>query len=262
MWQAAVDELWESVALVASSRVAEVHGQTIRFPIPLGSAFRLGGGEHPLFLTAMHVLAEKDLPFEPLEGEVAIDENGGDVRQFAGVETHREELGLVSKTGKIQRGDVAPVSAGVEVRETDEDRDLALLAASPSGAELEPVQFAGDDWVETGVPTAALGYPLQEGPELGHQGGGQMTIKRRFAGGWMSGMSSQEAPSGEEFPHYEVDIRAYPGVSGAPLFNTAGQVIGLMRRTKMHGTAAVYGYAVRNDEIFSTLDEWGIDPAH
>jgi hypothetical protein len=52
----------------------------------------------------------------------------------------------------------------------------------------------------------------------------------------------------------------YPGVSGAPLFDTSGHVVGLMRGTRLHNGEAVaaYAYADRLHDILRFLRESGV----
>lgn len=260
MWEEGVERIKPSVAAVLEQLVVDLPDGQFNYLHVLGSAFRLGseqledGDEVPLFLTNHHVSREEaraqKIDWEdPPEAALPLGET---------VEASERNLILSGK--RFAEGRHEDVTVEAAVRAELPSRDLGLLRTTGEGAQLAPVTFREPEPVAAGAPLAAMGYPLQEGPE--YEGTrGRLVVSRRFAAGWLSGSDSlAQIDQAPEFLHYEIDMRAYPGISGAPCFDQEGRVVGVMRGNRAHlGVASAYGYAVRNRELFEALEGLDLD---
>lgn len=249
MWRDAVEEIEPSVAVVLENLSVDLGDDEFELWHVLGTAFCIHNDDHPLFLTNEHVARET----HKLNLEV---EDAPEAEEIAGeeLEGSRKELALVGRPG--QGGEALAV--GAEIWQVERNLDLAILASSPGGTRFTPAVFSENN-LRTGAPVATMGYPLQKQPEL-EPGGGRLELVRRFVAGWVGSQVPRETDGGGEFPHYEIDIKSYPGISGAPCFGTDGRVTGVMRGSFMHGDAAVFGYAVRNQELLPALRNVGVTP--
>ena len=92
--------------------------------------------------------------------------------------------------------------------------DLAVVDIAPEAA-LTPVHLGDSSRVQVGEEVIAMGYPL------GYQLGQSMTVTQ--------GIISARRPNldGTGVEHFQTDAAINPGNSGGPLFNRAGQVIGV-----------------------------------
>lgn len=177
MWQDGAETLENSVAAVLEHLVAEFQGDEISYWHMLGTAFRIEGGTHPLFVTAAHVTNERDVVMEVSRASRTSDEEGRDTTKLP---AERQELAII--------GGSSPAIGGAEVIDTVPQLDLSILHTSEEGSQLDPVTFSDRSVLDTGEPVAIMGYPLQERPEI-TDGGGRLTAVRRFAAGWLSGSS-------------------------------------------------------------------------
>jgi molecular chaperone DnaK len=94
--------------------------------------------------------------------------------------------------------------------------DVALVRLSQPAAAI-PLRLGYANLAELGERVLALGFPLAEGDSFHDNISVDSGIINRFRH-W----------PGTEFRHFEVGIRAAPGMSGGPLFNDAGEVIGII----------------------------------
>ena len=109
----------------------------------------------------------------------------------------------------VRMRDGAEYQAGV--LGVDVVADLAVVDIAPEIA-LTPVPLGNSSLVQVGEEVFAIGYPL------GFQLGQSQTVT-------MGIISSKRNYDGVE--HLQTDTAINPGNSGGPLFNRAGQVIGV-----------------------------------
>ena len=121
------------------------------------------------------------------------------------------------------RGKPQTITTRAELVRADEDRDLALLKIGLV-TRLEPVMLAPDDAAEAGEQVTVIGNP----------GLGTEILSRTLTTGVVGS------------PRREIDGRAYvqtsaavnSGNSGGPMFDSRGQVIGLVvLKADIEGTA-------------------------
>ncbi len=224
MWQQACSAIQYSIHPVI--RKQQVEGRTIWHT--LGTAFLITCEPHVYFLTNAHVVTENGASLQ--ESDLA--------------------LGLVTTTAGV---------AGLRVHAIAPSIDLAVLMASEDAKQLKPVSFAGASPLAIGTPVASMGFPLPSLPVL-NETGGNLSLERRFAAGFVSTPTapmpslSSSSPS-DAISHYELNMLSYPGISGSPVFDVHGKVVGMCAATRLHNQqVAAYAIALRNEEIFQFLD--------
>jgi len=153
-------------------------------------------------------------------------------------------------------------AAGISVWTLIPELDLAVLRAGSEAARAKPIVFAGRGLLPPGRPVAGLGFPTPDRPVM-HTTGGQLTVSRRLATGYISGEVTarfEDAPwTAEDLPHYEVNMLSYPGLSGSPLLDVEGRVVGVNRGIRRHGQQiAAYSFSLRNQEVCRLLEERGM----
>lgn len=157
--------------------------------------------------------------------------------------------------------------AGAAIRNYDADLDIAVLVASVDALTAKAVTFAGTSLLPRGTPVAAIGCALPLPSIPSETGGGNLLSQLRLATGYVSvgDQSDQAAGSSSifaELPQYELNMLSYPGLSGSPVFDVEGRVVGINRGTLVFNQqVAAYAYARRNQEVLAKLDEWGV-PYH
>ena len=128
----------------------------------------------------------------------------------------------------------------------DANADLALIDIN-GGENFQPVPLGDSSRVQLGEAVIAIGYPL-----LVHQLGQSMTV----TDGVLSTRRPNFAQTGVEYLQHTATIN--PGNSGGPLFNRAGQVIGVnaARQLTNPGGSPVAGVylAVAVNELKSRLE--------
>jgi putative serine protease PepD len=99
---------------------------------------------------------------------------------------------------------------------SDPGNDLAVVRVSLPSSALQPVRFADSDQVRLGEPVFAIGNPF--------------SLKFSVTSGIVSGLEreSQGGISGRAIRGVlQTDAAVNPGNSGGPLFNAAGELIGI-----------------------------------
>jgi|SRR5688572_20998871 len=226
--------MWESAkpsvaAIVGSFRPDNTphQGREVR-----GSAFLVSRSDPPILLTCVHVVADEHMNVHP-------------------------ELSLACNFS--MRPDVQHL-AEARVEDLNSDLDLAIVGG---GVEVqgEPVTFAARDPLVAGSPVASIGFPVQHEPMFDVHGGGSAEVELRLATGFVSSNDRfvRLGDTPYTLPHYELNMFAYPGISGAPLFDLQGRVLGRVRGTLTDDSVvAAYSYAVRTAEVLEWLDKRGV----
>jgi S1-C subfamily serine protease len=128
----------------------------------------------------------------------------------------------------------------------DLDTDLAVLAVSPKGPKLHPLELGDSSTVRVGDPTVAIGNPF--GLERTLTTGVVSALQRRIT-----------APSGFAIEHViQTDAALNPGNSGGPLLDATGRVIGVNSQIASgdgsSGSVGI-GFAVPASTVRSVLPE-------
>jgi S1-C subfamily serine protease len=208
----------------------------------IGTSFAIKRKPNPLFITNAHVICSNN-------GEPYNNKN------LAFVAHHSSEK---------------PIICGIDIKFIDKTLDIAVFEASKEGEDISPVIFAEPTVLQIGASVASIGFPIPENPKLTPTGG-QLSTNRRLATGFIS---SNECLSNfgiltKELKHYEINMFSYPGLSGAPVFNIDGFVVGIncgnlsyieqvgSSLYSQHVTA--YAYAIRGHEIIMCMEKNGIE---
>jgi putative serine protease PepD len=153
--------------------------------------------------------------------------------------------GATAVTAKVGDGKELPA----KVVGRDESTDIALLKVDPGDQKLAPLQLADSDSVDVGDPAYAIGNPYG--------------LSRTLTTGVVSALQRQiQAPNGFSIDHViQTDAAINPGNSGGPLFNAAGQVIGVNSQiatsnnaTGSGGNVGI-GFAVPSNTVRSVVDQ-------
>jgi len=128
----------------------------------------------------------------------------------------------------------------------DPDTDLAVLAVSPKGEKLHPLELGDSSTVRVGDPTVAIGNPF--GLERTLTTGVVSALQRRIT-----------APSGFAIEDViQTDAALNPGNSGGPLLDATGRVIGVNSQIATgdgsSGSVGI-GFAVPASTVRSVLPE-------
>ena len=146
--------------------------------------------------------------------------------------------GNQSVTVRMHDGTEYPAS----VLGVDAVADLAIVDIAPEIA-LTPVPLGDSDLVQLGEQVVAIGYPL------GYQLGQSMVVTDGI-------ISSKQVYNGVD--HLQTNAALNPGNSGGPLFNRAGQVIGVntwgIRYTPDGTPVEGTSFAVAINELKSRLE--------
>jgi putative serine protease PepD len=152
--------------------------------------------------------------------------------------------GASSVTAKV--GDGKTLSA--KVVGTDASTDLALLKVDASN--LTPLTLGDSDGVQVGDPAYAIGNPYG--------------LDRTLTTGVISALQREiSSPNGYTINDVlQTDAAINPGNSGGPLFNAAGQVIGVNSQIETSGNSSGgeggnvgIGFAIPSDTVKSVVDQ-------
>jgi putative serine protease PepD len=148
---------------------------------------------------------------------------------------------------KVKVGDGKTLDA--KVVGTDASSDLALLKVNASG--LTPLTLGDSGTVQVGDPAYAIGNPYG--------------LDRTLTTGVISALQRQiSSPNGYTIDDVlQTDAAINPGNSGGPLFNAAGQVIGVNSQIETSGTSSAgseggnvgIGFAIPSNTVKSVVDQ-------
>src|SRR3954468_16994337 len=147
---------------------------------------------------------------------------------------------------KAKIGDGKTLAA--KVVGTDASTDLALLKVDASN--LTPLALGDSDQVQVGDPADAIGNPYG--------------LDRTLTTGVISALQRQiSSPNGYTINDVlQTDAAINPGNSGGPLFNTAGQVIGVNSQIETSGSSSGgeggnvgIGFAIPSNTVKSVVEQ-------
>lgn len=123
---------------------------------------------------------------------------------------------------------------------TDPDADLAVIRVDPSVTELRPVTFADSRQVFIGQSVMAIGSPFGEQQAF--------TLTTGVVSGIDRSLLTQSRYSIPEL--IQTDAAINPGNSGGPLFDMAGNVIGVNTAIlSRSGTGSGVGFAIPSNTV-------------
>lgn len=121
------------------------------------------------------------------------------------------------------------------------EKDLAILKLS-GGSMGYPVSFATGSQVQMGETVYAMGYPLAPSPDA------NVTASQ--------GVVSRVVTLDHGVSYYQLEAFVNHGSSGGPVFDSQGQVIGIMARGRRNQPV---GFAIQCDELLPALSQAGIN---
>ena len=128
----------------------------------------------------------------------------------------------------------------------DEDYDIAVIKVDASGKELTPVVIGESANLRVGEAIAAIGNPL-----------GELTFS--MSEGIVSCLNREINVDGTPFNMIQITAPVNGGNSGGPLFNTYGEVVGIVSAkytASSNGTAAEgLGFAIPIDDVLSMIKD-------
>ena len=129
---------------------------------------------------------------------------------------------------------------------SDADYDIAILKVDPGETQLKPVTIGTSGSLKVGEAVSTIGNPL-----------GQLTFS--MAQGLVSCLNREINLDGTPFNMIQIDANINPGNSGGPLFNSYGEVVGIVTAKTAqanNGTAAEgLGFAIPIDDVLSMLKD-------
>lgn len=226
MWRAAYKKILYSVhaVLLETPRSATQP----RYWQTIGTSFAIKGRPNPLLITNAHVVcAPNGTPYDQ----------------------KRLALAAMMPENKARVAGVAIISIAKNI-------DIAVLEASKEALDIVPAAFAQPVVLDIGTSVASVGFPIPPAPKL-RPGGGSLDVIKRLATGYISSCDTKPEFDQETtgLKHYEINMLSYPGLSGAPVFDINGSVVGMNRGNIAfgEGNVAAYAYAIRGIEIIEYL---------
>ena len=133
-----------------------------------------------------------------------------------------------------------------EVVGSDADYDIAVLKVDPGDTKLKPVVLGSSDSLEVGEEVSTIGNPL-----------GELTFS--LTHGIVSCLDREINLDGTPFNMIQVDTAINPGNSGGPLFNSYGEVVGIVTAKTSStgdGTAAEgLGFAIPINDVLHMIKD-------
>ena len=133
-----------------------------------------------------------------------------------------------------------------EIVGSDADYDIAVLKVDPGDTPLKPVVLGSSDELTVGEDVSTIGNPL-----------GELTFS--MSRGIVSCLNREINLNGTPFNMIQVDTAINPGNSGGPLFNSYGEVVGIVTAKTSsagNGTAAEgLGFAIPIDDVMNMLKD-------
>ena len=215
--------------------------------VPPGKPPPLGASEEP---RAKSALGEPGRTGLPSPGEHPISSGTGFVVAEGKVLTNRH---VIAECGRVVARDAAGAALPARVQAADRERDLALLSLAPSVGpsltfrEAPPVR-RGEYVITYGFPLSGL---LSSGPSL------------------TTGNISALAGLRDNPGVFQISAAVQPGNSGGPLFDSRGNVIGVVvSKLNAARVAQLTGgdipqnvnFAVKGTEALAFLGENGVEP--
>jgi len=232
MWQKGCEQMLYSVGAILLKTPA-AGNQPMRWNT-IGTSFMIKGKPDLFFITNTHVICNKD-----------------------GKDYNEKDLALVT----FLPGPRAAI-CGIKIEFVEKGLDIAVLSSSKEGEDAKPVLFAKPSVLGMGSSVASIGFPIPPAPKTIDSKRGSLTVVKRLSTGFISSIDFRPnlGPAVADLGHYEINMLAYPGLSGAPVFDINGLVIGLNRGgLKYYGNFAAYACAVRSAEIIACLKEHNIE---
>ena len=130
---------------------------------------------------------------------------------------------------------------------SDADYDIAVLKVDPGETKLKPVVVGTSSKMNVGDDVCTIGNPL-----------GELTFS--MSRGIVSCLNREINLNGTPFNMIQIDTAINPGNSGGPLFNSYGEVVGIVTAktstADSRGTAAEgLGFAIPIDDVLSLLKD-------
>ena len=125
----------------------------------------------------------------------------------------------------------------------DEDYDIAVIKVDVTS--LSPVVIGDSDAVNVGDDVIAIGNPL-----------GELTFS--MSSGSVSSANRAITVDGTPFNMIQVDCAINPGNSGGPLFNTYGEVVGIVSAkysTYANTTVEGLGFAIPINDVYAMVKD-------
>ena len=134
----------------------------------------------------------------------------------------------------------------------DPSADIALIQVDGSVSGLPTISFASSSSVRVGDPIVAIGNALGQGgtPDVSQ---GSITALDQTITASEGGSKSEQLTG-----MLQSDATIYPGDSGGPIVNSAGQVVGMITAGDVQGfrsSASTVNYAIPSDTILSVVNQ-------
>jgi S1-C subfamily serine protease len=134
----------------------------------------------------------------------------------------------------------------------DPSADIALIQVDGGVSGLPTVSFASSSSVQVGDPIVAIGNALGQGgtPDVSQ---GSITALDQTITASEGGSKSEQLTG-----MLQSDATIYPGDSGGPIVNSAGQVVGMITAGDVQGfrsSASTVNYAIPSDTILSVVNQ-------
>ena len=129
---------------------------------------------------------------------------------------------------------------------SDADYDVAVLKVDPGETKLKPVVLGASANLEVGEDVSTIGNPL-----------GELTFS--MTQGIVSCLDREINLNGTPFNMVQIDTAINPGNSGGPLFNSYGEVVGIVTaKTSSAGNgnaAEGLGFAIPIDDVLNLIKD-------